>query len=80
MTVDQATGNVDVSELLSQVTVPTLVLHCRDDAVCPFNEGRRIAAGIPGARFVPLESANHLLIESEPAWSRFLADVRSFPS
>ena len=34
---------------------PTLVLHCRDDAVQPFEEGRFLAAGIPGARFVGLE-------------------------
>ena len=39
---------------------------------------RKMASMIPGARFVPLESANHLLIESEPAWPRFLAEIRSF--
>lgn len=41
-------------------------------------ERRKMASMIPGARFVPLESANHLLIESEPAWPRFLAEVRGF--
>ncbi len=76
--IDQATGDLDVSELLSQVTAPTLVLHCRDDAVCPFNEGRRIAAGIPGARFVALEGRNHLILEDEPAWPRFLQEVENF--
>jgi len=76
--IDQATGDLDVSELLSQVTTPTLVLHCRGDVVCPFNEGRRIAAGIPGARFVALEGNNHLILEDEPAWPRFLEEVMSF--
>ena len=40
---------MNVADLLPQVKVPTLVMHCRDDAVQPFEEGRRIAAGIPGA-------------------------------
>ena len=43
---------IDVSDLLPLVKAPTLVLHCRGDAVQPFDEGRRLAAGIPGARFV----------------------------
>lgn len=73
-----AMGEIDVMSLLPQVATPTLVLHAREDAVAPFDGGRKMASMIPGARFVPLESTNHLLIESEPAWSRFLADVRSF--
>ena len=74
----QATGNVDVSELLSQVRVPTLVLHCRNDAAVTFDEGRRLAAGIPGARFVALESRNHLVLENEAAWSRLLEEIEAF--
>ena len=65
-----------MESLLSQISVPTLVLHCRDDAAVPFQEGRRVAAGIPEARLVALE--NHLIIEDEPAWPRFLEEVRSF--
>ena len=74
----QATDMIDVTDLLPQVQVPTLVLHCRDEAAEPFEEGRRMAAGIPGARFVALESRNHLILESEPAWDRFLAEVKGF--
>ena len=73
-----AMGEIDVAHLLGQVTTPTLVIHARKDAVAPFDGGRKMASMIPGARFVPLESANHLLIENEPAWPRFLAEVRSF--
>ena len=69
---------IEVSDLLPQVTVPTLVLHCRDDAAAPFEEGRRIAAMIPGARFVALDGRNHLILEDEPAWPRFLAEVTKF--
>ena len=73
-----AMGDIDVRPLLAEIVTPTLVLHAREDAVAPFEGGRKMAAMIPNARFVPLESANHLLIESEPAWPRFLAEVRSF--
>jgi pimeloyl-ACP methyl ester carboxylesterase len=68
----------DVDHLLPHVRVPTLVLHCRGDAVQPFDEGRRLAAGIPGAHFVALDGRNHLLLEDEPAWPRFLDEVRAF--
>lgn len=74
----EATGNIEVTDLLPQVSVPTLVLHCRGDASVPFNEGRRMAANIPGSRFVSLEGKNHLLLEYEPAWSHFLEEVRNF--
>jgi pimeloyl-ACP methyl ester carboxylesterase len=67
-----------VTSLLSQVKVPTLVMHSRHDARVPFESGRRLAAGIPGARFVPLESRNHLILEDEPAFDRFLDELRSF--
>jgi class 3 adenylate cyclase/pimeloyl-ACP methyl ester carboxylesterase len=73
-----ANGEADVSSLLSQVKVPTLVMHARHDARVPFESGRRLAAGIPGARFVPLESRNHVMLEGEPALTRFLEELRSF--
>jgi class 3 adenylate cyclase/pimeloyl-ACP methyl ester carboxylesterase len=73
-----ANGDADVTSLLPQVRVPTLVMHSRHDARVPFESGRRMAAGIPGARFVPLESQNHVILPSEPALARFLEEVRSF--
>ena len=71
-------ATVDVTELAPQIRIPTLVLHSTGDEVAPFSEGRRLAALIPGARFVPLESRNHILLESEPAWTRFADEVRRF--
>jgi pimeloyl-ACP methyl ester carboxylesterase len=53
-------------------------MHARRDARVPFESGRRLAAGIPGARFVPLESGNHIMLEGEPALARFLEELRSF--
>jgi class 3 adenylate cyclase/pimeloyl-ACP methyl ester carboxylesterase len=73
-----AAGDTDVSALLSQVTVPTLVMHAREDGRVPFEQGRRLAAGIPGARFVSLPSRNHLILEKEPAFQRFLQELRTF--
>ena len=74
----ESRGSIDVAALLPQVKVPTLVLHSRGDVVCPVAEGRRIAAAIPGARFVELESRNHVLLEHEPAWQRFQEAVAEF--
>ena len=73
-----AVDDIDITDLLAQVSVPTLVLHCRDDAVQPFQEGRRMASMIPHARFATLEGQNHLILENEPAWIRFTEEVQSF--
>lgn len=73
-----ANGEVDVTSLLSQVKTPTLVMHARHDARVPFESGRRLAAGIPGARFVPLEGRNHIILENEPAFAGFLTELRTF--
>ncbi len=74
----EAFYNVDVSALAAQVRVPTLVMHSRGDARVPFDEGRKLAATISGARFVPLESDNHVLLENEAAWPAFMAELREF--
>ncbi|MGY5807831.1 alpha/beta fold hydrolase [Rhizobium sp. LEGMi198b] len=74
----EAFGEIDVSDVLSQVTIPTLVLHARKDAVVPFQSGREFAAGIPGARFVDLDSANHILLANEPAFEQFVRELTRF--
>ena len=65
-------------DLLPRVTCPTLILHPTRDAAVHFEESRLMASRIPGARFVPLESANHLLLETEPVWRRFVEEVEAF--
>ena len=70
--------NIDVRPLLSQVRVPTLVIHCDRDKVVDAEKGRFIAAGIPGARYVSLPSRNHLMLEEEPAWTMFLQELGLF--
>jgi pimeloyl-ACP methyl ester carboxylesterase len=75
----QAVDEIDVMDLLARVTTPTLVLHCRSDAMIPFDEGRRVATGIRGARFVALESRNHMILQSDAAvWSRFFDELNGF--
>jgi len=76
--VTEANAEADVTDLLPRVSVPTLVMHARDDARVPFEAGRRMAAGIPGARFVPLQGRNHLFLETEPAFGQFLEHTRAF--
>jgi pimeloyl-ACP methyl ester carboxylesterase/DNA-binding CsgD family transcriptional regulator len=73
-----ARAAVDIESSLSAVRVPTLVIHARDDEVIPAVEGRLLAAGIPGAEFVELDSRNHILLEAEPAWARFKQEVLAF--
>jgi pimeloyl-ACP methyl ester carboxylesterase/DNA-binding winged helix-turn-helix (wHTH) protein len=66
----QSVDEIDVTDLLASVNIPTLVLHARNDAMQPFDEGRRLAMGIRGARFVALESRNHMILQNDPVWSR----------
>jgi class 3 adenylate cyclase/pimeloyl-ACP methyl ester carboxylesterase len=74
----EATGAIDVTELLPQVRVPTLVMHARGDLHVPFEHGRQMAAQIPGAKFVALQSNNHVLLEQDPATQRFFEEVDLF--
>jgi pimeloyl-ACP methyl ester carboxylesterase len=74
----QASGETDISDLLPEVAVPTLVMHARDDARVPFDCGRQLAGGIPGARFVPLQSRNHLILGDEPAFTRLIEEITAF--
>ena len=69
---------IDVRGDLARVRTPTLVLHAGGDEVQPVDEGRLLAAGIPGAEFVELDSRNHVLLEHEPAWRRFCDAVLEF--
>jgi pimeloyl-ACP methyl ester carboxylesterase/DNA-binding SARP family transcriptional activator len=75
-----AFGDMDVSAILEEVRVPALVLHARNDAAVPFAQGKALAAGIPSARFIDLNSPNHILLADEPAFAEFLREVRSFIS
>lgn len=70
--------DTDISDMARRITQPALVLHARHDRAVPYEEGRRLASLLPNARFVTLETDNHILQEGEPAWELFLSQVRAF--
>ena len=71
-------STIDIRELLPRVSHPTIIFHARDDMVVPFSCGEELARGIPGARFVALDSGNHILLGEEPAFATFIAESRRF--
>jgi len=74
----RAMGDVDITERLPLVRAPTLVMHAARDLRVPFDAGRELASGIPGARFVSLDTANHLMPETDPAWPVALREINDF--
>lgn len=68
----------DVRDLLPLVTTPTLVIHVRRDRMVEFADGRELAARIPRARLVCLDSDNHITLADDPAWPVFVEEVTAF--
>jgi pimeloyl-ACP methyl ester carboxylesterase/DNA-binding winged helix-turn-helix (wHTH) protein len=71
-------AEVNVSDLLSVVRAPTLVIHARDDGGVPLSQGQELASGIPDARLVVLDTTNHILPATDPAWPRCLRAIQEF--
>jgi len=71
-------GNIDITDVLAKVQAPTLVLHAQHDSGVPYEQGQRLAAGIPGARFTTLDTANHILPATDPAWHHCARLIREF--
>ncbi len=74
----EAFGGIDVMDVVSRVSAPSLVIHSRGDVRLPLEGARQLAALLPDSRLVILDSADHLLLEDEPAWPRFLAEIDAF--
>ncbi len=74
----EARADLNVADLLGRVKAPTLVIHAREDNVVPVTAGRFLASAIPDAQFVELPGKNHILLEDEPAWSKFKDAVLDF--
>jgi len=70
--------NVDVRDAARKIRCPVLIVHPDRDAVVPIDEGRFLASLIPDARFVQLDSENHMPLADEPAWPRLLGELRGF--
>ena len=73
-----AHGNTDIRWMLPQIRTPTLVMSVRNDIAVPYTEGQELAAGIKGARFATLDSANHILPVTDPSWPRCVRLMRDF--
>jgi DNA-binding winged helix-turn-helix (wHTH) protein/alpha-beta hydrolase superfamily lysophospholipase len=71
-------SSIDVTDLARSVQAPTLVLHAAGDRRVPIAQGELFASLIPGARLCPLDSVNHILLDGEPAWHRFLTELDAF--
>lgn len=74
----EASHQVDVADLARSLSVPTLVLHVRDDAISPYDEGRRLAGLIPGAQLITLPGRNHILDAGDPGWPEFVDAILRF--
>ena len=71
-------ARIDVSAIAHRVDCPTLILHSRDDVRVPATQASELASLIPDSRLVLLDSRNHLLTASEPAWAAFLSHIEAF--
>jgi DNA-binding CsgD family transcriptional regulator len=77
-TIFRSNGTIDVQDEARRIACPTLVLHGVGDLRVPFEEGRILAGLIPGSRFIALETRNHLMMQTEPAWRELLDAVEEF--
>ncbi len=73
-----AAGSINVMDALGKVRAPTLVIHAREDGIIPMAAGQRLASDIPNARFVTVESKNHILLRKEAAFDRMMDAARRF--
>jgi pimeloyl-ACP methyl ester carboxylesterase len=73
-----AINNASVAHLLTKVRCPTLILHARDDAVHPLSEAQKLAAGIPDAELVILETANHVPYPGIGVWELYIDTLMQF--
>ena len=76
--ISSVNDQIDVSDILLKLEVPTLIFHCTDDARVPISEGKFMAANIKNSKFVPIKSKNHVLLETEQGWDLFKEEVTKF--
>jgi pimeloyl-ACP methyl ester carboxylesterase len=73
-----ARQQVDICDELPRITAPTVVLQAIGDRATPFDYAVSVSSRIPGARLIPLQSRNHILLADEPAWRVFMDEVSAF--
>ncbi len=75
---ESGVGNLDIVDLLPTISCPALVMHANHEMIHGIDQGRRLAAGIPNARFASLDTANNLMPTYDPAWPNTLAEIGAF--
>ena len=69
---------VDIADEVPRITAPTLILQSIGDRSTTFENAVEVAALIPDARLVELQSSNHILLADDPAWAVALREIRAF--
>ncbi len=72
----QMNAQIDVRSILPSVRVPTLVLHRRTDALVSVEQGRKMAAKIPGAKYIEYPDGDHIFCSGET--DALLGDIQEF--
>jgi pimeloyl-ACP methyl ester carboxylesterase/DNA-binding CsgD family transcriptional regulator len=67
---------IDVTESLSRVRAPTLVVHRAEDRAAPLEQSQVIASGIDGARLEVLPGRSHLPYDGDTA--TLVRSIRTF--
>ena len=73
----QLCSQIDITDILPSVNVPTLVIHRKDDVQVNVEGGRRLAEGIPNAKYVELPGLDHMPMVGENSY-RILDEIAQF--
>ena len=76
--ISRINDQINVSDILSKLDIPTIIFHCTDDARVPISESKFMAANIKNSKFIPINSKNHVLLETEHGWNLFKEEVTKF--
>ena len=76
--ISRVNDQINVSDILSKLDIPTIIFHCTDDARVPISESKFMAANIKNSKFIPIKSKNHVLLETEHGWNLFKEEVTKF--
>jgi len=71
-------GYADVAALAERVEAPTLVMHPRGEVIIPLSAGREVAALIPDASLLMLDTSSHVIVHGDPAWERIRSAIEDF--
>ncbi|MEQ8897111.1 MAG: alpha/beta fold hydrolase [Roseovarius sp.] len=74
----QAVDRLVAEDDLAHVRAPVLLAHARGDAIHPFSQSQKMAAKLPDARLMMLDTRNHVPLPQEQSWEKLMQAVISF--